>query len=157
MSATGSWATQVAIVAALRGSMAIAALLGTRAAGDTGVYDEVPQGKPFPFIVVGEGTETDASYFGQVAHSVFPEVNIWTADGESGSGDTSAAGYKTGLAIAELVVAALLADGFTVTGHDTIVYPLEELSKERYVNEESGVNARLVSPKFSMLLEDSTP
>lgn len=146
MSATGSWVTQAAIVAALRADSTLMTMV------PGGVLDHVPQGTQAPCIVVGEGEETDASSFGQVGHRIVPAIQVWTRDGEATNG-TGSAGYKAALAIADRVVEILMDDAFTVDGHDVIVADLEEVSKER--PDETDPSLRLVTPRVLMYLEDN--
>ncbi len=146
MSATGSWVTQKAIVSAIRGNAEIMALV-------SGVYDAVPEGGPYPLVVVGEGTETDASYFGQNGHEVHPEIQVWTHDGETSNASSGSAGYKVGLAIAELIVALIDASGLTVEGHDAIYLGLDEMERQRPSPDDPSL--RLVAPRITVLLEDS--
>ncbi len=146
MTALGAWPVQTALVAALRGNPAIAAAV-------SGVFDSVPENVAFPFIVVGEGTETDASSFAQRGHEVHPEIQIWTYDGEAAAPSVGAAGYKVGLGIAELIVDLIETNGLTVDGHDSTVLFLEELDRQRPSPDDPSL--RLVSPKLKILLEDT--
>ncbi len=146
MSATGSWVTQKAIVTAIRANAEITGMIA-------GVYDSVPQNAIFPLVVVGEGTETEASYFGQRGHEVHPEIQVWTHDGETSNASSGSAGYKVGLAIAELIVALIDASGLTVEGHDAIYLGLDEMERQRPSPDDPSL--RLVAPRITVLLEDS--
>ncbi len=146
MSATGSWVAQKAIFSAIRGNAEIMAMISN-------VYDAVPQDAAFPLIVVGEGTETDASSFGQAGHEVHPEIQVWSHDGETSNASSGSAGYKVPMAIAEKIVDLLLTSGLTVDGHDCEVLFLEEFERQRPSPEDPSL--RLVAPKLKLLLEDS--
>lgn len=145
MTAIGSWVLQQAIVTALRADVAIAALV-------TGVYDEVPQGASGDYIVVGEGIESDDSFFGQRGHAVRTAIEVWTPDGAASSLTTGAAGYKRALAIAELIVESIEYTGLTVTGHDVVVIRLDALEGRRFTEEPPQ---RAVVPEFLITLEDA--
>lgn len=150
MSATASWAVQVGIVTALRAASAVTDLLAN---GSASVLDEVEEGTPYPYVVVGEGSETEELTFGQGGHIVKPELFIYTQDDSSTAASTGSAGYKQGLAIADAVCAALINDNafFTVSGHDVVDVEQDEWTKKRL---DDPPNTREISPKFVIHLED---
>ncbi len=150
MSATGSWVTQVGIVTLLRATGAVTSLLATQPDGGSSVVDEVKEGMVFPYVVVGEGTEREQTYFGQGGHIVTSELYVYTQDGSPTAATSGAAGYKQGLSIADAIAAAL--ESLTVSGHDVVmVLQNEDWGKERLPD---GIT-RCVIPKFEITLEDS--
>lgn len=145
MSAIGSWLLQKAIVTALQANAPLMAIA-------KGVYDEVPEGAQFPLVVVGEGREEDDSTMGQRGHLCVPDIQVWTADGAVTTDQTGAAGYKTALAIAELIVDTIMGDDFTVEGHDVTVLRYEAVDRAR--DDADEPNLRSVVPRLVILLED---
>jgi hypothetical protein len=147
VSATGSWPLQVGLVAMIRASGAIMAIVSD-------VYDAVPENAAFPFVVVGEGEETDASSFGQVAHDLTPDIQVWDRDGEMVASNSGSAGFRRAESVAELIAGLLDADTLTVTGHSVVVLnPRGAVEKSRPSNDDPSL--RLVSLKPHLLLEDS--
>lgn len=155
MSAIGSWDLQKGIVTLLRSSGTVTALLNGEAT-TLGIYDEVPQGTAFPYVVVGEGTETESPYFGQDAHEMVAHVECWTQDGETVASNSGATGYKQALAIADAVVDAIMAGTLSVDHYDAVVLRVEEVEKQRVAPTPDAVpNLRCVIPKFAILLEST--
>ncbi len=155
MSGVGSLGLQKGMVTALRANTALTALLASLrpTATDTGIYDAVPQGAVLPYIVVGEGSEIDAPTFGKSGHDVLAAVACWSADGETSTATTGAAGYRQALSIADLVVSCIMDDTITVTGHGVCVLRLESMEKQR--NDDAPPYLRVVIPTFAILLEES--
>lgn len=153
MSATGSWVTQKGIVAACRAASSVLTLVPVQPDGSSSIVDEVREGMVFPYVVVGEGTEREQTYFDQGGHVVTAELYIYTQDGSPTSATRGAAGYKQGLAIAD-AIAEVLQDGssLSVDSHDVVmVLQNEDWGKERL---EDGIT-RCVMPKFEITLEDT--
>lgn len=144
MSTTAAWDLQKAIVGALKANTALMALV-------SGVFDEVPQDTPLPYVVVGKVTETDAPSFGEDGHELFPEITTWTEDGTDRTGNSGASGFKQGLAIADLVKSTLFADGFTVTGLGVCVIRMQDLVTEKY--DDPPPTLRSVTQTFVILIE----
>lgn len=118
------------------------------------VYDAVPQNAVPPFIIVGEGEETDASDFGQIAHDLVPDIQVWDRDGETTTATSGSAGFKRAESIVELIAAALDADDLTVSGHDVCILDSRG-SVEKSLPSGDDPTLRLVSLKPHILLEDS--
>lgn len=148
MTATGSWVAQKALYSAITANSTIMGLVSSR------VYDHVPEDADFPFIVLGEGTEEDASYFGQRAHDVLPEIQVWTQDGET-SASSGSAGYKVALDIADKIADLIGTSGLTVDGHDCVVISatVEQLPRDRSAPDDATL--RYVGVIVRLLLEDS--
>ncbi len=155
MSGVGSLGLQKGMVTALRANTALTTLLASLrpTASDSGIYDAVPQGAVLPYIVVGEGSEIDAPTFGKAGHEVLAAVECWSADGETTTATTGAAGYRQALSIADLAVTCIFGDSITVTGYDVCVYRLESMEKQR--NDDAPPYLRVVIPTFAVLLEES--
>ncbi len=151
----GSLELQKGIVTALRANVALTALLVTLrpTATDTGIFDAVPQGGVYPYIVVGEGTENGEPTFGKDGHRVFAAVEVWSSDGEGTAATTGAAGYRQALSIADLVADCIQEDAITATGHDVCVIGLLSVEKQR--NDETPPYLRTVITTFDVLLEDT--
>jgi hypothetical protein len=149
MSNIGSLDLQTAIVAALKNDATVAAIVSDR------VYDSVPQGALFPYIVVGEGVEEDSDYFGEVGHAIRARVECWTQDGESTTAGTGAAGYKVGFQMADAVKAVLFGTSFesSISGSDVIVLRCDSVERKRFLDQPPYL--RVVAPSFIVLVEDS--
>lgn len=109
---------QVGLVTALRAKTTLTTLLASLrpTSTDTGIFDAVPENAAFPYIVVGEGTETDASTFGADGLELLTDVEIWTSSGETSSATTGAIGYKQAQSIKEIVRDLLKNDTITASG-----------------------------------------
>ncbi len=153
----GSLELQKGIVTALRANTTLTTLLASlrpnTPALDTGIYDAVPSGGILPYIVVGEGTENGEPTFGADGHRVFAAVEVWSADGETTTATTGAAGYRQPLSIADLVTACIMDDSITVSGHDVCVIGV--LSVDRLRDDETPPYLRKVVLTYDILLEDS--
>ncbi len=151
----GSLELQKGMVTALRANTALTTLLASlrTSATDTGIYDAVPQGGIFPYIVVGEGTESGEPTFDKDGHRIFAAVEVWSSDGESTTATTGAAGYRQALSIADLVTGCIMDDSITVSNHDVAVIGVLSVDKQR--NDEVPPYLRTVIPTFDILLEDS--
>ncbi len=70
-----SWALQQAVFAVLSVSGAV------RDIADERVFDAVPRGAAFPYIVVGEGGEADASTATEKGREHTLEIHVWSRAG----------------------------------------------------------------------------
>ena len=64
-------AIQRAIFAKLSGDTALMALV-------KGVFDDVPENQAFPYVVIGEATETPSNTFGRKGKDVTCTIHIWS-------------------------------------------------------------------------------
>lgn len=152
MTVVASWDVQKAIVKCLRETSGIVSAL-SGVSDQYSIYDAVPVGAAFPYIVVGEGAEEDASAFGETDSAVMANVEVWTADGELTS-SSGAEGYKQGMAIAELVATALYADNaLTISGRTVTVLRRESVERKRFLPENGQPACRVVIPTFLILVE----
>lgn len=70
------WVVQMALVEALRADFGMSTLFG----GPARVYsDRAPDDAPFPYIVIGDTSETDFRAFRQPGHEGAVTLHIWTA------------------------------------------------------------------------------
>jgi len=147
MSATGSLPLQTGLVSMIRATSPVMAIVSD-------VYDAVPEDAAFPFIVVGESEETDASTFGQVAHDLIPDIQVWDRDGEMSASNSGAAGFKRAISVVDLIAGALDGNSLSVSGHDVVVLDARgAVEKSRPSLEDPSL--RLVSLKPHILLEDA--
>jgi hypothetical protein len=72
---SASWALQQAVFATLSASEAVRDLAGER------VFDAVPRGSAFPYIVVGDASETNASTATEEGSEHTLEIRIWSRGG----------------------------------------------------------------------------
>ncbi len=72
MTTNSSLALQKAIHAALAADAGLAAILGPR------VYDDVPQGTSFPYVVIGDVTTRDWSTQTQQGHEHIVVIHAWS-------------------------------------------------------------------------------
>ena len=95
-----SFALQQAILGALSGSGDLQALIGD------GLFDFVPPDSDFPYVVLGDGTETDwsTSTEGGTEHSV--QIDVWSRE----------AGHKEAKQIADVIRATLNNAALTISG-----------------------------------------
>ncbi len=91
----------------------------------------MPEGALFPYIVVGEGQESDAATFGEDAQELLTDVEIWSADSEHTTASAGASGYRQASAIKAIVRGVLLNDTITVTGGTAIVLSVDTPIKQR--------------------------
>jgi len=101
---SASWAVQQAVFAALSASGAVRDIAGER------VFDAVPRGAAFPYIVVGDASETDAGTATDGASEHTVEVRIWSRGG--GTRETKLA--------ASAVRDALDGAGLALDGHTLV-------------------------------------
>lgn len=153
--AIDAWNFQQALVTALRAKSTLTTLLASLRSGssDTGIYDAVPEGSVFPYIVVGEGTETDATTFGADGLEIQADVEIWSADGETSSATTGAIGYKQGQSIKTIVRDMLLNDTITATGCTVTVLSVDTPIKQR--DDDQAPATRVIVLQARVLLEES--
>jgi hypothetical protein len=72
---SASWALQQAVFATLVMNGDVHDSVGDR------VYDAVPRGAAFPYLVVGEGAESDASAAGGTGREHTLEIHAWSRAG----------------------------------------------------------------------------
>ncbi|HEX3810020.1 MAG TPA: DUF3168 domain-containing protein [Rhizomicrobium sp.] len=101
---SASWALQTAIFAALSTDATLQSLVASR------VFDAVPPLPTFPYIVVGDGSETNWDTATEAGSEHQLEIHIWSR----------ANGHKQTKAIADAVRAALDNTALTLTGHTLI-------------------------------------
>lgn len=118
----------------------------------TGIHDQVPQDRQYPYVVVDEIFEVPERTFGENGHRVFFSVFVYTRDGSETRKGTGTAGFKSGLDIAELIVTDLtsLSSPMPVDNHVTVDVDIEGLLATR--DEDSML--REVECQFSAWLED---
>lgn len=73
---SSSWALQQALYAAVTGSASLAALIGPPR-----VYDDVPQGTPFPYLTLGQSTLRDWSTGTDDAEEHILTLHVWSRAG----------------------------------------------------------------------------
>ncbi|MEI9887042.1 MAG: DUF3168 domain-containing protein [Rhizomicrobium sp.] len=130
-----SWALQQAIFATLAASSEVHDAVGTR------LFDAVPRGAAFPYIVIGDDREGDWSTATEPGTSHALTIHIWSR----------AAGRKETRLAAEAVIGALNGAELTLDGQTLI--DLRYLESES-IRESDGetVHAQL---RFKALLEPS--
>ena len=72
---SASWAVQQAVYAMLSADAAVRDIAGDR------VFDAVPRGAAFPYIVIGDAAETDASTATEQASEHSLEIRVWSRGG----------------------------------------------------------------------------
>jgi hypothetical protein len=92
---SASWALQQAVFAALSADTAVHALIADR------LYDAVPRGAAFPYVVIGDAEETAAAT--EEEHTL--SLHIWSRGGGHREIKTIAAAVRTALETAALAVA----------------------------------------------------
>lgn len=146
---------QVGLVALLRATTAFTALLG--GAGTLArLYDAVPEKPTYPFAVIDDPFEIPSRTFGQDGHEQTIVLSIYTQDGSATRAGTGAAGFRSGLLIAQEAITAVVPAGvdttpLTVAGHDVV--SADVVSVEAF-REDDGITRR-VDITFAVLLEDS--
>jgi hypothetical protein len=105
MTADSQWPLQQAVFAALDGDAALNALLGSPAA----IYDDVPQGSAFPYVVVGQA-EAAKPFDTKTEEGMEQTVVIHTWSQYLGMKETKE--------IMAAVMGALDQQSLSVTGHD---------------------------------------
>ena len=73
---SSSWALQQALYAAVTGSASLSALIGPPR-----VYDDVPQGTPFPYLTLGQSTLRDWSTGTDDAEEHILTLHVWSRAG----------------------------------------------------------------------------
>lgn len=135
MSGTALWYGQKAIAARLKSDTAgvMAKVLG--------VFDYVPDAQKYPYVTLGEGTETPFLTFGRNGHEGVFTLHIWSQK----------KGYAECYDILNAVVARL--DGFAlvVEGHDTVLLNYESAESMR---DPDGIT-RHVAARFRLVTEDA--
>jgi len=155
MALVDSWEFQKGLVAALRAKTTLIALLASLrpTASDSGIYDAPPQGAVFPYVVVGEGIEQQAAYFGSDGRELLADVEIWTADGESTPATTGAVGYRQPSSIKAIVEDVLLNDSISASGCTVTVLNIEQVDRQR--DDELQPSTRTIIVRARVLLEES--
>ena len=129
-------------------------LMGDRPfmASVTGVFDAVPDGQAFPYIVIGDATEVPDRTLGQNGHQVTGFITVYTRDGAAVVGRTGSAGYATGLAIVSAAIELLTNedgdDPLSVDGHDVVDVSVVSIDTSREKND------RAIVAQVLLLLED---
>jgi hypothetical protein len=103
---SSSWALQGAIFAALCADAGLKSVLGD----PPRVYDEVPREAVMPYLVIGDGKESDWSTATDTGTEHALVLHVWSR----------ARGRKESKTIAEAVRAALDGAGLALTGHTLI-------------------------------------
>lgn len=106
--ASPMWPIQKAVRAQLRGDATLMALV-------TGVYDGAPETDAFPYIVIGEATETPDNSHDRYGWQTVFTLHVWT----------QYQGHGPGLEIGTRVTALLDHQPLTVPGFDHIVTRFE--------------------------------
>jgi hypothetical protein len=147
MTWTGLPQLQAAVFARLRGDAAQLMKLVT------GVYDDVPELKPYPYIVFDDPFESPDRTFGQGGHESSFMLTIYTQDGSATKAGTGSAGFKQGMTIADRALALLIdeANPLLVTGHDLRDLDVDHLE---CVREPDGITRR-IDIFFTAFLEDA--
>lgn len=137
MSGTALWSGQAAIVDRVKTDTAPGGVMGKV----TGVFDYVPDAKTYPYISLGEGTETPFLTFGRNGHNNVFTFHIWSQK----------KGYKESYGILDALVVRL--DGFdlVVSGHATV--KLEYDSSES-MRDPDGITRHVVV-RFRLITEDA--
>ncbi|SMH29742.1 DUF3168 domain-containing protein [Azospirillum agricola] len=95
-----SWPLQVAILAALRPALAPVAVL-----------DDVPQGRAFPYVVIGEDVTTPGPLVDADAEEIDATLHVWSRY----------AGRKEAKKLMGAIKAALHDQPLPVVGHDLVL------------------------------------
>lgn len=101
---TAAWALQQAVFATLASSSAVAEIAGDR------LFDAVPRGAAFPYIVIGDDKESDWSTSTEAGSAHALTIHIWSR----------AAGRREARLAAEAVVAALDGASLALDGHTLV-------------------------------------
>ena len=131
-----SWALQQAIFATLATHTDVIEAVGTR------IFDAVPRGSAFPYLVIGDDKESDWSTATEPGTSHALTIHIWSR----------ASGRKETRLAAEAVIDALNGAELTIDGQTLIDLRYLESESTRE-NDGETVHARL---KFKALLEPAT-
>ncbi|MDE2112515.1 MAG: DUF3168 domain-containing protein [Alphaproteobacteria bacterium] len=101
---SASWALQQAAFAALAASDAVRAVAGDR------VFDAVPRGAAFPYIVIGDDTEGNWDTATEAGGEHLLSVHVWSRGG----------GHRESKRAAAAVRETLDGAALTLDGHDLI-------------------------------------
>lgn len=145
MSASGLAELQAAIYARLAGDVSVTSLV-------TGVYDAVPEGAAYPYLAIGDYTETENRAFGRNGHEVTATLHVYDLDGVTFKGQ-AARGTKRALGILTAVVASLEAMAGGVASH-TLVAATYEFGQPIREPDDSGGMFRHIPARFRFVLED---
>ncbi|MDE2182887.1 MAG: DUF3168 domain-containing protein [Alphaproteobacteria bacterium] len=118
-----SWALQQAVFAVLATSAAVRALAGER------VFDAVPRGAAFPYVVLGDAVETAAGTATDDASEHRLVVRAWSRAG----------GHRESKLLARAICEALDGAVLDLDGHTLIDLRLREAE---YVREHDGATFR---------------
>lgn len=134
MAGTATWELQKAVYAALTADAALMALI-------TGIFDHVPQGQAYPYLTVGDDTETDRNTFDRTGREPTMTLHLWS----------KYAGMKQAKDIAERVVTLLDDQALVVTGwgHVMTTYEFGEFLRDPDGETRHGVL------RFRMLLQEA--
>lgn len=111
---------QAAIVAALKNSPAVTALVGNR------IYDAVPSNATFAYISLGDCQVLPDKADCLDGAEVFLQVDVWSR----------AVGYPESKTIAKAVVDKLDDQPLTVAGHDVVIF---EHQSTQYLRDPDGL------------------
>jgi hypothetical protein len=137
VSGTALWYGQDAIVDRVRTDVGAGGVM-TKISG---IFDYVKDAQAFPYISLGEGTETPFLTFGRNGHENVFTLHIWSQK----------KGYKECYQILDALVIRL--DGFAlvVTGHDTV---LLEYDGGDSMRDPDGIT-RHVAARFRLVTQDA--
>lgn len=146
MTATALPQTQTAIIARVRASATIPPLI-------TGVFDAVPQGQPYPYVVYDEATETHNRTFAQDGHIIVATLSIYTSDAAPTKPGRGTSGYLQGLTIANALAAELtdLDEPLVVDDHDVVDVDVDAIDAAR----EDDSATRRIDLTLIVTLEDA--
>lgn len=111
---------QAAIVAALKASGALPAVVGGR------VYDAVPTGAAFPYVTLGDIQVLPDKSGCIDGAEVYPQIDVWSR----------AVGYPETKTIAKAILAKLDDQPLTVAGFNTVVF---EVQGVQYLRDPDGL------------------
>jgi hypothetical protein len=111
MSADSQWSVQQAVYGALRGDATVQGLLGSPAR----VFDHVPQGSPFPYLVIGDASATPFDTKTEAGLDQRLSVHTWSRY----------RGLKQTKDIMAAVHAVLDGQSLAVSGHTLVLLRLE--------------------------------
>lgn len=137
MSGTALWSGQSAIADRVKTDTGPGGVMGKV----TGFFDYVPDAKTFPYISIGEATESPNLTFGKNGHDNVFTVHIWSQK----------KGYKECYDILNALVLRL--DGFeiVVSGHATVSLDYEGAEAMR----DPDGKTRHVAARFRLVTEDT--
>ncbi len=115
------------------------------------VYDDVPEGAPYPYTTIGEAIETPDRTFGQGGHQVLVTLSTYTKDGSQDAAGVGTAGFSIGLAIVQKQTELLVETPLLVEDFDLIMVEVETIETSRAAD---GVT-RIVDARYRLWLEDA--